>query len=132
MLVEHGVQPSVIILLSLFSTPHGECQGPGVSPAGDRDIITQDRQGRAVPVPRQQRFAHSRFGVGSEEGLNGRTANARGFLKAGVCSTAGPWLTVPGQLLLWTMEWGGLGPAPTQRDWSYRTGLAAGKRLKGI
>ena len=23
-LVEHGVQPSVIILLSLFSTPHGE------------------------------------------------------------------------------------------------------------
>lgn len=23
-LIEHGVQPSVIILLSLFSTPHGE------------------------------------------------------------------------------------------------------------
>lgn len=27
MLVEHGVQPSVIILLSLFSTPHGESWG---------------------------------------------------------------------------------------------------------
>ncbi|XP_029786546.1 uracil phosphoribosyltransferase homolog isoform X3 [Suricata suricatta] len=27
-LIEHGVQPSVIILLSLFSTPHGICCGP--------------------------------------------------------------------------------------------------------
>ncbi|XP_005046032.1 PREDICTED: uracil phosphoribosyltransferase homolog [Ficedula albicollis] len=32
-LVEHGVQPSVIILLSLFSTPHGEWEGQGVSTA---------------------------------------------------------------------------------------------------
>ncbi|XP_057168592.1 uracil phosphoribosyltransferase homolog isoform X2 [Ursus arctos] len=28
-LIEHGVQPSVIILLSLFSTPHGECSMTG-------------------------------------------------------------------------------------------------------
>ena len=35
-LVEHGVQPSVIILLSLFSTPHGKLRGCG----GDRRAST--------------------------------------------------------------------------------------------
>lgn len=33
-LVEHGVQPSVIILLSLFSTPHGELRGVRGTGAG--------------------------------------------------------------------------------------------------
>ncbi|XP_040486439.1 uracil phosphoribosyltransferase homolog isoform X3 [Ursus maritimus] len=39
-LIEHGVQPSVIILLSLFSTPHGECSMTGHG-LGAKSIIQE-------------------------------------------------------------------------------------------
>ncbi|NXC70832.1 UPP phosphoribosyltransferase, partial [Anhinga anhinga] len=39
-LVEHGVQPSVIILLSLFSTPHGKLR-PSPSLKGAKSIIQE-------------------------------------------------------------------------------------------
>lgn len=47
-LVEHGVQPSVIILLSLFSTPHGELWGRGGQSSGHRHGEHRQQQRRSA------------------------------------------------------------------------------------
>lgn len=95
--------------------------------------------GTAVPLPWQHGFAQSSFGVfwlncktertalcmvwAVRREQNGKTADGRVFLKAGVCSAARATAhrAVPGQLLSSTRPPPGLGG-----EWSYRTGLAAG------
>lgn len=116
-LVEHGVQPSVIILLSLFSTPHCEsrgCQGTqeparvclvGKSDTsyalrtvqGTCSFANNDnnlrREGRFCFWIIKLRVNSKGFGVGQQEGEgvltpNGKTANGQAYLKAGICSAA--------------------------------------------
>ncbi|NXK79169.1 UPP phosphoribosyltransferase, partial [Amazona guildingii] len=55
-LVEHGVQPSVIILLSLFSTPHGKL---GLLPSLERNSLLMTDVHPVLPTHSGQKYVRT-------------------------------------------------------------------------